>query len=123
MATVNAAKKSRPSASDSASTTASRARRSRKSGAAGTADPTGLDDWLPRHQAEANEEGWGVFPCIDMKTRLQFVQIFYTDKRFDNDNKAREHVARMAKDGDALAMRAVRVVFQSRVPAKARSKK
>ena len=123
MAPVNAAKKSRPSASASASTTASRARKKTKSSAAGTG-PAGDDasDWTARNEEDAAAEGWGVFPCIDMKTRAQFVEIFYTDARFSNDNLARQHVAARAKAGDALALRAMRAVFRSRVPAKARSK-
>lgn len=118
MATVNAVKRSRPSASASASTTASRAKKSPKSGAGAT----GADDWTTRNQEDAGEEGWGLFPCVDMKTRALFVEIFYTSKRFSNDNLARQHVADRAAGGDALAIRALRAVFRSKVPAKARSK-
>lgn len=57
-----------------------------------------------------------------MKTRMFFVEIFYVDKRFTNDNLARQHVAARAKAGEALAIRALRAVFRSKVPAKARSK-
>lgn len=56
-----------------------------------------------------------MFDCIDMNTRKLFLEMQGAGPRFKNDNEARVFIADQAKKGDALAMRAVRAVFRSKV--------
>lgn len=119
MAPVPVVKKSRPRESRSTTTTASSAKAARKTGASSHADSAA--EWSARDQEDAAAQGWGVFDCIDMDTRKVFLEMEAVGKRFTNDNKAREFVAVQASAGDALALRAVRAVFRSKVGVKARS--
>jgi hypothetical protein len=63
-----------------------------------------------------------VFECIDMATRKVFLEMQAEGGRFPNDNDARSFIAAQAKQGDALATRALRAVFRSKVGVQARSK-
>jgi hypothetical protein len=81
--------------------------RARKTGA------TPKDDWTPRNQEDALEQGWGVFECIDEKTRKLFLILQAEGPRFDSDNDARAFVKTQSEQGDALATRAMRAVFLS----------
>lgn len=107
MATARAARKSRPRASRSDTTTASSAKDAKNEAA----------DWSERDQEAAVAEGWGVFTCIDEKTHKVFLEMQAEGDRFDTDNKAREYIAFKSKAGDALALRAIRAVFRSKAGA------
>lgn len=107
-------------ASRSASSTASHARNAKKP-RSGSRDNI-ADDWTPRDQEDALAQGWGVFDCIDMKTKKVFLVLQGEGKRFTNDNDARAFVKTQSESGDALATRALRAVFRSMAGDKARSK-
>jgi len=79
-------------------------------------------DWTSRDQERALEQGWGVFDCIDMRTRKVFLILQGVGTRFGNDNEARAFVKALSEQGDALATRALRAVFRSMAGEKARSK-
>lgn len=114
MARVPAAKRSRPSESKSGSSTASRAK----------SDVN--EDWRPSDQEAALVQGWGVFDCIDMHSLKHFLVIQHAGKRFgkvDPDKHARTFVLAQSNTGDALATRAIRAVFRSRIGSKGRVKK
>lgn len=117
MARAAAATTSRQRVSRTASTTASGAKRPRKSQQESTADK-----WLERDQQDAEAQGWGVFECIDEKTRKIFFEIMGVGDRFAHDGLARQFVMNQNKAGDDLAIKALRVSFQSKIGHKARSK-
>lgn len=81
-----------------------------------------LPDWSLREQEDAAMQGWGLFDCIDMKTKKLFLILQAEGKRFKTDNEARAFVAAQSQAGDALATRAMRAIFRSMGAGKARSK-
>ena len=78
-------------------------------------------DWTQRNQEDALEQGWGVFECVDEKTRKLFLILQADGPRFKNDNDARVFVKAQSEQGDTLATRALRAVFRS-MAGRARSK-
>jgi hypothetical protein len=60
-------------------------------------------------------QGWDLFDIIDEQ---QPTKVFYEVQelgfRFDNGAAARHFVADQAKKGDALAMKAIRLIFQTK---------
>jgi len=117
MARVPVANPFRKEGSRSNSTTASSAKAAKKTAAKSP------DDWLEDDQAAALSQGWGVFEVIDGSTHKLFFEIMLHGPRFDNDDCARLFVAERGNKGDALATKAFRIVFRSKVGGKARSKK
>lgn len=106
MVHARAAKKSRPSASRSSSTTASSAKDAKKTDAA----------WPADDQLVANAQGWGVYECVDMVTLKVFFEIMSHGTRFKDDADARTFVKYMAsKHSDARAARAETLVFTSKI--------
>lgn len=110
MATAPAAKKSRQRASRSGTTTASRAK------------PEANDaEWSARDQESAQQQGWGVFECIDMSTRKIFFEVQAHGERFAHDGLARSFVMDQNKAGEELAIKALRVVFRSKAGTQGRA--
>lgn len=118
MAPAPVAKKSRPSASRSSSTTASSAKGARKN-----AESSDVE-WRPRDQEDALAQGWEIVECIDEKTTKVFFEVMYSiGSRFTTDNAARAFVMNQNKAGDELAIRALRLVFRSKAGETGRKKK
>lgn len=117
MAPAPVAKKSRPSASRSTTSTASSAKAGAKSGASDSVD------WRPRDQEDARAQGWELVECIDEKSLKIFFEVMYVDARFASDNLARAFVMEQNKAGDELAIRALRLVFRSKAGETGRKKK
>lgn len=109
MARAPVAKKSRLNESRSSSTIASSAKAKKK-----TADS--LDaDWAQHDQDAAAVQGWGLFECIDMdKPRKVFYEVQEWGVRFENASFARAFVLKQSNSGDALATKAIRLVFRSK---------
>ena len=118
MAPASAAKTSRPRASRSGTTTASSAK------AAAKDDAKDGTEWSARDQEDARAQGWELVECIDEKTRKIFFEVMYcAGSRFTADGAARAFVMNQNKAGDELAIRAMRVVFRSKVGETGRKKK
>lgn len=82
-----------------------------------------VDSWTEDDQAEAMLQGWGVFEIIDGQSHKLFLEVQLHGVRFDQDEYARLFVAEREKAGDALAKKAVRVVFRSKAGSQSRTKK
>lgn len=109
MARVPAGKKSQPKESRSSSTTASSAKAKKK-----TADSLDVD-WAQADQDAAFIQGWGLFEVIDMdKPRKVFYEVQEWGARFENASFARAFVLKQSNSGDALASKAIRLVFRSK---------
>lgn len=112
MARATAAKRSRPNASHS-STTSAQSAKAKKRNAENSAE-----DWAATDQAAANLQGWGLYECIDEKApRKVFFEVMSHGKRFDKkdpDGAARAFVMAQNKAGDELAIKAIRAVFRSK---------
>ena len=109
MARAPAGKKSPKSESRSSTTTAPPAKGAKK-----TADDK-LDKWTDDDQAAAAIQGWGLFDIVDEKQPTKvFYEVQERGVRFEGDEFARIFVAHQAKNGDALAMKAVRLVFRTK---------
>jgi len=114
MVRVSVVKKSTRAASTSATSTARSAKASQNA----------VDtSWSDHEGSESAAQGWGVYECVDEKTTKVFFEIQTFGTRFKHDEAARVHVAGMAKGGDALALKALRIVFRSKVSDKAKGKK
>lgn len=96
-----AAQKSRQGVSRSATTTASTVRRASKPPLRIDAEQD--DEWTQQDVDQAFAAGWELFACIDETTLKVFYEV----------NPAIE-VAGLARRGDALAIKALRMVFRSK---------
>jgi hypothetical protein len=117
MASVNAAKKSPRNASRTTSSSASTARP--KTSASNDAAEF---VWTAAEQAMAAAQGWGVYECIDEKSHKIFFEMQSHGPRFVSDNEARAFIMNQNKAGDDLAIKAMRIVFRSKVGVAARSR-
>lgn len=113
MVRVNVAKKSPKRASRSASTTASTAKRVKKEDSL---------DWSADDQLDAHDEGWGLYECVDEKTRKVFFEIHDYTTEFADASAARRWVMERARIGDALAIKAVRIEFTSKTGSKGKAR-
>jgi hypothetical protein len=103
--------KSRQPASNSATSTASRARKAQND--ASNSDAQQGDSWEKREADQAAMQGWELFECIDETT----LKIFYEIGPVDGEEplvQPASHVAELARKGDALAIKALRMVFRSK---------
>lgn len=114
MARVPVANPYRFKGSPSTTSTASTAK------AAKSADDR-AETWTEEDQACAHEQGWGVFEIYDGRRLFFEIQLFGV--LFDNDGFARRFVADREKACDALAIKAMRIVFRSKAAAPPRKKK
>lgn len=72
--------------------------------------------WTKVDEAAALDQGWNLYDCYDDGKFTKIIQRNDQSKLLETDEKARLFVKMMADKNDALALKAVRIVFQSRMP-------
>ena len=118
MARAAAGKKSPRNESNTTSTTASSA----KAGSKSAGKTSGADSWTEADIATAALQGWAMFEYIERGKFIWAIEEWGV--RFINSEFARRFVAERAHVGDALAMKAVRLIYRSKaaVPTPRRKK-
>lgn len=76
-----------------------------------------METWTQNDQTIALAQGWGVFECIDMRSKKVFMQIMREGPRFTTEHHLDLFIKYHEKQRDPLVSKAVRLVFQSKTGA------